>query len=96
MVVDLDWFDSKAKYVDPGADYSDLAICQAIEEMHHQIPEQNQLRLERMSPTAMRSESVSRSKRLRVGQLITVAANSGEPHRESGFKKFLYPPKSFA
>lgn len=55
MVVDLDWFDSKQNRPIPEQIASDLAICQAIRgNAHHQISEQNQLRLERMSLVLLR------------------------------------------
>lgn len=55
VVVDLDWFDSKQNEPIEVQIASDLAICQAIRgNAHHQISEQNQLRLERMSLILLR------------------------------------------
>lgn len=55
VVIDLDWFDSKQGETIPVQIASDLAICQAIRgNAHHQISEQNQLRLERMSLILLR------------------------------------------
>lgn len=53
--VDLDWFNSKQNEPIEVQIASDLAICQAIRgNAHHQISEQNQLRLERMSLILLR------------------------------------------
>jgi hypothetical protein len=53
--VDLDWFNSKQNQTIEVQIASDLAICQAIRgNAHHQISEQNQLRLERMSLILLR------------------------------------------
>jgi hypothetical protein len=55
VVVDLDWFDSKQNEPLSVQIASDLAICQAIRgNAHHQVSEQNQLRLERMSLILLR------------------------------------------
>jgi hypothetical protein len=54
-IVDLDWFNSKQSEPIEVQIASDLAICQAIRgNAHHQISEQNQLRLERMSLILLR------------------------------------------
>lgn len=53
--VDLDWFNAKQNDPVEVQIASDLAICQAIRgNAHHQISEQNQLRLERMSLILLR------------------------------------------
>ena len=55
VVVDLDWFDAKQSGPIEVQIASDLAICQAIRgNAHHQISEQNQLRLERLSLILLR------------------------------------------
>ncbi len=53
--IDLDWFNTKQGGPLPAQIASDLAICQAIRgNAHHQISEQNQLKLERMSLILLR------------------------------------------
>jgi hypothetical protein len=53
--IDLDWFNKKQGNPLPAQIASDLAICQAIRgNAHHQISEQNQLKLERMSLILLR------------------------------------------
>lgn len=53
--IDLDWFNSKQSGTLAAQIASDLAICQAIRgNAHHQISEENQLRLERMSLILLR------------------------------------------
>jgi hypothetical protein len=53
--IDLDWFNSKQGGTLDAQIASDLAICQAIRgNAHHQISEENQLRLERMSLILLR------------------------------------------
>lgn len=53
--IDLDWYDSKQNEPVSAQTASDLAICHAIRgNAHHQISEQNQLRLERMSLILLR------------------------------------------
>lgn len=55
VVVDLDWFNSKQNEPVEVQIASDLAICQAIRgNAHHQISEQNQMRLEQMSLILLR------------------------------------------
>ena len=54
-VIDLDWFETKQSDPISVQIASDLAICQAIRgNAHHQIAEENQLRLERMSLILLR------------------------------------------
>ena len=54
-VIDLDWFDEKQNQSAAVQIASDLAICHAIRgNAHHQVSEQNQLRLERMSLVLLR------------------------------------------
>jgi hypothetical protein len=55
QVVELDWFNSKQNDPISVQIASDLAICSAIRgNAHHQVSEQSQLRLERMSLILLR------------------------------------------